>query len=253
MDNVNVLEINNENLDREGSFCLRSKPKSSGYQNKNNWLKESFQEGLRYLKLMENGKPAGFIEYTPIEHSSRVVYGENYYVIHCLWVSVTGKGYASRLIQECIQNAREQNKAGVLVITNPNTSWTPGKDVFLKNNFKEIDAAPYGFELLVHKFDNTTPAPYFPKDWDLRLKRFDNLTILRTHQCPFVDIATENLEHGASKLGIQADIIDLKNREELLELSPTPYGIFGAIYKGKLITFHRLTVHSAIKRLKALS
>jgi len=39
------------------------------------------------------GGMAGSIEYTPIEYSSRVVYGENYLVIHCLWINITGKGY----------------------------------------------------------------------------------------------------------------------------------------------------------------
>ena len=71
-------------------------------------------------------------------------------------------------------------------------------------------------------------------------------------KCPFVDIATENIVSGANKLGISSSIIDINNREELLRLSPTPYGIFGVVYKNKLITYHRLTVHSAIKRLKEL-
>lgn len=223
----------------------------TGYINKNKWLNGRFNEGLKYIKIMENSKPTGFIEYTPIEYSSRVVYGENYLVIHCLWVSITGKGYASKLINKCIQDAKKQNKDGVIVITNPDTSWTPSKDIFIKNNFIEVDNAPNGFELLVNKFGHS-PAPYFPNDWDVRLKPFENLTILRTQQCPFVDISIDNVIMGADKLGIKAEIINIKNREELLRLSPTPYGIYGVIYKNKLVSFHRLTVHSAMRRLKEL-
>lgn len=249
---MEMVELDEENLDDQGCYCLRSKPNSTGYMNKNKWLTERFYEGLKYIKIMEDCKPAGFIEYTPIEYSSRVVYGENYLVIHCLWVNVTGKGYASKLINQCIQDAKEQNKAGVIVVTNPNTSWTPSKDIFIKNNFIEVDRAPYGFELLVHKFGNA-PDPYFPNDWEERLKPFKDLTILRTQQCPFVEIATVNVIEGANKLGINGKIIDIKNREELLRLSPTPYGIYGVIFKNKLIAFHRLTVHSAMKRLKELS
>ena len=246
-----MVELDEGNLEDRGCYCLRSKPNSTGYINKNKWLMGRFREGLKYIKIMENGKPAGFIEYTLIEYSSRVVYGENYLVIHCLWVNITGKGYASKLINKCIQDAKEQNKDGVIVITNPNTSWTPSKDIFIKNNFIEVDHAPYGFELLVNKFGNS-PDPYFPNDWDERLKPFKKLTILRTQQCPFVDISTDNVVKGANKLGINAEIIDIKNREELLRLSPTPYGIYGGIYKNKLISFHRLTVHSVMKRLKDL-
>lgn len=84
------------------------------------------------------------------------------------------------------------------------------------------------------------------------MKNSDELTIFRTNQCPFVDVATENMLEGARKLGLEAKVIDMKNREELMALSPTPYGIFGVTYRGRLVTFHRLTVHSAIKKLKSL-
>lgn len=252
MQQVELVELNEANMESAGCYCLRSKPGSSGYINKNGWLLGRFQEGLKYLKISENGKAAGFIEYTPIEYSSRVVHGENYMVIHCLWVQITGKGYASALIERCLQDAREQGKDGVIVITNSNTSWTPGKDVFLKHQFEEIEQAPYGFELLAHKFGKS-PDPYFPKDWEERLNRISGLTILRTQQCPFLDIATDNVVEAAKKLGIRPEIIDMKSRDQLLRMSPTPYGVYGVIYRNQLISFHRLTVHSAMKRLKELS
>lgn len=248
---IEMVELEEGNIEQQGCFCLRSKPNSPGYRNKKGWLKDRFREGLKYIKIMEDNKPAGFIEYTPIEHSSRVVFGEDYLVIHCLWVSITGKGYASKLIQQCIEAAKEQNKSGVVVITNPDTSWTPSKDIFIKNNFEEISRAPYGFELLVHQLKDA-PKPYFPGDWDDRLKRFEDLTIIRTQQCPFIDIAKDNVVTGADKLGIQATIIDVENREELMRLSPTPYGVYGVIYKNQLLSFHRLTIHSAMKKLREL-
>jgi L-amino acid N-acyltransferase YncA len=246
-----LRELNGECLGDKGCYCLRSKPGSRGYQNKNLWLAERFAEGLKYVRIMEDGKHAGFIEYTPIEFSSRAVYGENYLVIHCLWVHVTGKGYASQLIERCLEDARKQQKAGVVVITNPDTSWTPSADIFIKHGFVEKGRAPYGFQLMVHKFADDTD-PYFPDNWEKRLEPFQELTILRMPQCPFVEIAADNLTAAAEKLGLKANIIELTSREELLQLSPTPYGIYGAVYKGTLISYHRLTVHSAVKRLKAL-
>jgi hypothetical protein len=72
-------------------------------------------------------------------------------------------------------------------------------------------------------------------------------------QCPYVEVAADNLTIAAEKLGLRVYIIELKNREELLRLSPTPYGIYGAFYKKTLISYHRLTVHSAMKRLRALA
>lgn len=212
MDLQEIIELSEGNISSEGCYCLRSKPNSSGYQGKKNWLGSSFDKGMKYVKLLENGKQAGFIEYVPIEHSSRVIYGENYIVIHCLWIGVVGKGYASALIQHCLEDARRQHKAGVVVITNAETSWTPSKDIFIKNHFIEIDNAPYGFELLVHTFYDAAP-PYFPQNWEERL-RFQDLTILQTQQCPYLDIARPKIfwKLPLSSVSRQLSLISLAER-----------------------------------------
>lgn len=247
-----LVELESSMLEGIGSYCLRSKKNSTGYINKNKWLEKSFKEGLRYIQLMEGAKQVGFIEYAESEYSSRVVHAENYFVIHCLWVSQTGKGYGSKLIKRSIEDARMHSKKGVVVVTNSDTSWTPSRDIFLKHDFKLVDKAPYQFELLVYQFDSEDSLPYFPINWDERVGKFQELTILRSFQCPYVEVATENIVKGATKLGLNVNIIDLTNRKELMELSPTPYGIYSVIYKGKLLSFHRLTVHSVIKRLKEM-
>ncbi|MFJ7982655.1 GNAT family N-acetyltransferase [Lysinibacillus xylanilyticus] len=253
MSKIELIELNNELLEGIGSYCLRSKKKSNGYLNKNEWLNNRFEEGLKYVQVIDNKKQVGFIEYTEAENSSRVVHANGYLVIHCLWVSEVGKGYGTSLINKCIEDAKKQAKKGIVVISNSKTSWVPSKEIFLKNDFQLIDTAPYDFELLVYPLSYEAEQPYFPNDWMDRLKNFNNLTILRSFQCPYVEIATENIITGAKKLNIPVELIDLKDREELMELSPTPYGIFSVIYKGQLLTFHRLTVHSVIKKLRELS
>lgn len=253
MSNIQLVELdNNKILEGMGSYCLRSEQKSEGFIRKHNWLNNQFENGLKYIQLFENNKQVGFIEYTEAEFSSRVVHADNYLVIHCLWVSVNGKGYGTKLINICLQDAKKRSKQGVVVVTNSETSWTASKDIFLKNNFTLVDTAPYNFELLAYQFDNNGVLPIFPTNWEERVEKFNGLTILRSFQCPYVEIATENMITGAYKLGIDVRIIDLKNREELMQLAPTPYGIYSVIFKGQLITFHRLTVHSVIKRLKEL-
>lgn len=252
MANIQMIEVNTEMLEGIGSYCLRSKKKSQGYINKNKWLNKRFEEGLKYIQLLKNNKQVGFIEYTDAEFSSRVVHADDYLVIHCLWVSETGKGHGAKLINKCIQDAKSRLKKGVIVVTNSETSWTPSKEIFLKNNFKLIDTAPYQFELLVYRFENNTSLPTFPTNWENRIQRFQELTILRSFQCPYVEVATENLITAANELGLDVNVIDLKNRGELMELSPTPYGIFSIVFKGTLISFHRLTIHSVMKRLKEL-
>jgi N-acetylglutamate synthase-like GNAT family acetyltransferase len=247
---IQMVELDTKIIEGMGSYCLRSKKKSIGYMNKNKWLNERFEEGLRYIQLIEDKKQVGFIEYTEAEFSFRVVHAENYLIIHCLWVSETGKGYGTKLINKCLDDAKKQAKQGVAVVTNPDTSWTPSKEIFINNHFKLVDTAPFNFELLAYQFENGTTLPIFPTNWDERVKKFDTLAILRSFQCPYVEVATENIIVAANKLGIDVKIIDLQNREELMELSPTPYGIFSVVFKGRLISFHRLTAHSVMKRLK---
>ncbi|UNK19949.1 GNAT family N-acetyltransferase [Paenibacillus sp. N3/727] len=253
MENVQLIELDHELLEGTGSYCLRSKRNSEGYANKNKWLMNRFEEGLKYVQLFENQKQVGFIEYMEAESSYRVVSADHYLVIHCLWVSVTGKGHGTTLIHKCLEDAQKLGKQGVVVVTSSETSWTPSKDIFLRNNFKIVDTAPFGFELLVHQFIDDSSSPYFPTNWEERLKPFNKLTILRSFQCPYVEIATNNVVEGANHLGIEAEIYDFNNRDELMKMSPTPYGIYSVIYKGQLIAFHRLTVHSVIKRLKQIN
>lgn len=250
--NVELVEYNNELIEGMGSFCLRSKKKSSGYLNKNKWLNNRFEEGLKYVQVIDNKKQVGFIEYTEAEFSSRVVHADGYLVIHCLWVSEVGKGYGTRLLSKCIEDAKKSSKKGIVVITNSKTSWAPSKEIFLNNGFQLIDTAPYDFELLVYSLSSEAEQPYFPNDWEERLKKFNGLTVLRSFQCPYVEIATENIIAAANKLTIPVELIELKDREELMELSPTPYGIFSVIYKRQLLTFHRLTIHSVFKKIKAI-
>lgn len=251
MPEVGLVELTKEGLDGKGCFCLRSEPKSAGFAGKNKWLADRFEEGLKYIKMTEDGKAAGFIEYAPIQHSSRVVLGDDYLVIHCLWVQNTGKGYATQLIRECLRDAEEQGKAGVIVVANEETSWTPGKAVFLRNGFEKVGEAPHGFELLAFRIGEGS-VPYFPNNWEERASSYRRLTIFTSPQCPFVEVAKANMLEAAGQLGLEADVVVLDDRDKLLALSPTPYGIYGVVYKGRLVAYHRLTVHSAKKRLKAM-
>jgi L-amino acid N-acyltransferase YncA len=249
MKDINIIELNSENMDKYGCFCLKSQSDSKGYINKNNWLKERFSEGLKYLLISKDNKNScGFIEYTPAEHAWRGIYADNYLVIHCLWTTAVGKGFGSYLIQKCIEDARAQNKYGVVVLTNSKESWIASKDVFIKNGFKLVGTTLGSFELLVYKLGDYQ-APFFPTDWEERAKKLgDGLTILRAYQCPYVEVATNNILEGANPAGVKATIIDIKDRNEMMNLTPSPYGIFNVVYKGKLANFHRMTVRSA-KRL----
>ncbi|WP_052647044.1 hypothetical protein [Paenibacillus terrae] len=81
---------------------------------------------------------------------------------------------------------------------------------------------------------------------------YEGLTILRTHQCPYLEVATQNIIEAAEKVGVQPKIMHIQDRSQLMELSPTPYGVFHVICNGELISYHRLTARSFAKNLSML-
>lgn len=235
-----------------GIYCMRSMKKATGYKKKIGWTDDKVNEGLTYVQLKLGKKTMGFIEYAPGEASCRVVNADGYIVIHCLWIGEIGKGYGSQLIQLCIDDAKIQNKKGVAVLTNSDTAWSSSEKIFIKQGFECVEEGPYSFNLYVKKFDNSD-NPYFPNNWNERLERFsEGLTILRTDQCPYLEVATNNILDAAKAINICPEIIYMNDRPKVMELSPTPYGVFSVIYNGKLISYHRLTTHSFLKKLKSV-
>lgn len=194
----------------------------------------------------------GFIEYIPGEYTWRAVYAPGYLVIHCLWVvgKGKGKGYGTRLLQACLDEARDQGKRGVVMVTSSGT-WLAGKELFISNGFTELDQAPPPFQLLVHRFD-TAPDPTFPDDWPARQAAFGpGLTVVRTPQCPYVENATHDFMQFAAEKGIPTRVVELTTAQEVQEQAPCPYGIFSVVYDGRLFSYTYLIRADFEKRLAA--
>ncbi|MFC2055853.1 GNAT family N-acetyltransferase, partial [Chloroflexota bacterium] len=100
--------------------------------------------------VYENGRSVGFIEYIPGESAWRAVNAEDYLVIHCIWVVGRGKkkGYGSRLLNECLKDARRSNKRGVSMVTSSG-NWLADKKLLVNNGFEVVAHAPPSFDLLV--------------------------------------------------------------------------------------------------------
>ncbi|WHY77405.1 hypothetical protein QNH20_25655 [Neobacillus sp. WH10] len=48
METIEMVDLDEGKLDAQGCYCLGSKPNSTGYINKNKWLTERFNEGLKF-------------------------------------------------------------------------------------------------------------------------------------------------------------------------------------------------------------
>ena len=237
-----IKTVDASNVDESGFFCYMSKRKEAGYKQKRDWLEARFAEGMKLKVIHEiGGRDTAFIEYIPGEYAWRAVHAKGYMIIHCLWVvgKGKGKGYSKVLIEECLNDAREQKMKGVAMLTSDRT-WLACKDVFEHNGFTEVDSAPPSFQLMVNRF-GSAPEPVLPSDWDARARAFGKgLTIIRTPQCPYIENGTNSILSFAEERDIKAKVVELKTAEEVQERSPFAYGVFGTVLDGKPVAYQYL-------------
>jgi len=253
-EDVEIVTVDATNVEKEGFLCYKSKSKTEGYQRKLNWLRERFQEGMKikllHLRQFEGPRGAfGFIEYTPGEYAWRPVNAKNYLFVHCLWVigRHKGKGYASRLLQTCLDDAQKQRKDGVAMVSRSGGGWLAGKRILLANGFEAVDHAPFSFNLLVKKLHDA-PSPTFPTDWEKRAARHGSgLTIVHSNQCPYIDALVKATLSTAREHGIECREVEFKSARDVQLNAPSPYGTYGAVYNGRLLAYYPIGGRDLLK------
>ena len=248
-----IVDLTMENIDDLGMFCLKTKRKSPGYQNKLKWLEDRFQEGLKYkLLLVDEGKKdlvsRGFVEYIPGEFAWRGVDAPGYAFIHCIWVigRHKGQGYGQKLLKTCLEDSKGTH--GIAVLTSPKGHWLPRNSLFLKNGFTRVDASPLGFELLALKFAKHAPAPKINPPQEKETNYGPGVTVLTTGQCPYLPDAADLFESVARDLGLPYQQVVLKTPGEAQNNGFCPHGAFAVLYNGRFIT-HK---HERREKFKAL-
>jgi L-amino acid N-acyltransferase YncA len=247
-----IIAVDRTNVDETGFFCYMSKRKSEGYLRKLAWTKARFDEGMRIrmLRLPERG----FIEYIPGEIAWRAVHAPGYMIIHCLWVvgKSKGRGLGGRLLAECVADARKAGMVGVAMVTSEG-NWLAGKKLLETQGFRAVDTAPPSFTLMV-KTLKPGPLPRFPGDWAERAARCGaGLTIFHSAQCPYLIDATRIILEAAAKKRIKARVIELKTAQEVQDQSPSPYGAFSIVYRGRVLSHHYLSEESLLTALDRAS
>jgi len=242
MSSFSIATVNAENVEQLGFFCVKSK-KHPGYVAKSSWLRQRFDEGMRIkLLLTDDGGQAGFLEYVPGEYTWRVVHAPDYLVIHCIWVSSREspfKGMASILLEESLKDAETSAKRGVAVVTSDGP-WMVGRDVFIKNGFGLVDETGPHYQLLARQIGAGSP-PSFPRDLSQRLSTSRGLRLFYADQCPYVGKAVAELPEVAGRYGIRLHLVELKDAAEARARMPSPYGVFGLVYEGRLLADHPIS------------
>jgi len=247
-DELRIVSVTEENIDREGFFCMKSRKTAEGYLHKKEWLVERFREGMK-LHILYNGKRSfAFIEYLPGEYAWRAVYAEGYMFIHCLWSVGKGQkhGYASTLLEMCEKDARDVGMNGIAVLTSAKP-WLVDAPFFINKGYSVAVEAEPAFKLLVKKFKDA-PDPSLPTNWGERINSHgEGLSVVHACQCPFVPDAIGHIRTGAEELSIPSRAVELNSPAEIRDKAPSPYGVFGTVYNGRLLSYHYLLKKDMIK------
>lgn len=236
MDKITIIDTDHTNIINYG-ICGYKDIKREGYPEKIGWIEKMKAHGLTIKTLMtESAGNQGMIEWIDSEYAMRPVTAENYLFINCLFVGFKkefkGNGYASKLIELCIEDAKNRNKFGVCVVTRKG-SFMPGREVFAKKGFKITDTAKPDFELLTLSFTSETKNPLFNESVrKIDEKYAKGIFVFRSNQCPYsVKNVKEIEEAAASDFNREVTVVNLNNPAEAQQ-SPSPFGTFCVVIDG---------------------
>lgn len=230
--------ISLENIDVEHLCCaIADKKHQQGVSIKKQWLREQIPQGHTFRKLDERGKV--FIEYAPLETAWVPVVGKNYIYIHCLWVSgaFKGKGYATQLLNYCIDDAKKQGKSGVCVLASKKKMpFLSEKKFMQKFGFDVVDAVGE-YELLALAFDENKPA--FPQSARKQSIESKALTIYYGMQCPNIPDCIAQIKAYCANNNISVNLIAVDTLEKAKNL-PCIFNNWAVFYNGQFQTVHLL-------------
>lgn len=239
-----IIDVNEQNLEEYGLFCKQSQKKEVGYQNKIVWIKERFKEGMKYKLLqVTEGKRSpfrGFIEYIPGEYNWRGIDANGFMVVHCIWVvgRHKQKGYASKLLEFCINDAKEAGMHGVVGMSAEKGGWLPRKGFYDKNGFERVDEYPPHFGLYARFLSDDVPKPKFHEISGDKMKTYDKgITILYSDQCPYIPIVIDDIKQFAENSNLSLQTIKLMDSKEAQLNQIHPYGTYCIVCNGEVMSY----------------
>lgn len=235
-----IIEVTPENAEQETFFCIKD-IKTPAFKSKQKWFKKRYEEGLR-LKILKDDKDKmlGFIEYVSAINAWRPVNANNFMFIHCIVVyskKNRKQGYGSLLIKEVVKEAKSRNMDGVCVMTSKG-SWIANKEVFIKNNFVEVDKRGR-FELFSRKWNAKAKDPEL-FNWTIQQQKYQGWNLVYAGQCPWHEKSVEALLKVAIDAGIDLKLTKIETAKEA-QNSPSGFGVFNLLHNGKLLEDHYLS------------
>ncbi len=246
MKEFNTVDLTPDNFADYGVCGYKDIAKHKELRAKLDWFTEYYPKGLRIKVIVSpTGGYQGMIEYIPGEYAHRPVIARGFMFIHCIFAGFRnefkGKGFATALIEECINDAKNQKMKGVSVVTRKG-SFMANSEIFIKNGFVIVDLSKPDFQLLVKKFNPGDLDPCFNKEVLNDLKKYDQgLTIFRSPQCPYTEKnVMAIMDTAKNKFKIKTQLIDLRDHLSA-QSTPNPFGTFALIYNGEIISHHPIS------------
>lgn len=237
--------ITKENLDAEHICCSISN-KDEGVKLKKEWMKKQIDNGLVFRKLDERGKV--FIEYLPAEYAFAPVEAEGYLYINCFWVSGKFKkqGHGKSLLTSCIEDAKAQDKKGVVVLSSKKKKPFLSDPKFLKKYGFEIADTALDYELLYYPLKEGAK----PKFLD-HVGKAEGNKLYYSHQCPHTEKYVKLVEDVAKREGMPLEVVFIDSIEEAKE-APCPFTTYSLFLNGEFITNEILTEKKFLELIKPL-
>lgn len=247
---MEYIRVTKENIDKEHICCAISSNKDVQVISKKDWLRDSFDDGLVFLKSVERGKC--FIEYIPAENAWNPIDAKDYMYIDCLWVSGSfkGHGYSSELLEQCINDSKEKGKKGLCILCASKKKPFLSDPKFLKHKgFMPCDEADNGVELWYLPFDDINEKPRFKecaKHVSINEKGY---VLYYTSQCPFNAKYVPMLEDIAKEHNVPFKAIHITTKKQAQSV-PTPITTYALFYDGEYLTNEQMNVNKFLRLVK---
>jgi hypothetical protein len=123
----------------------------------------------------------------------------------------------------------------------------------LKKGFEAVDTAKPDFELLARKLDTAAADPRFKPDMTAGLEKYGTgVTVLRSPQCPYTEKnVTAIIKTAQQDFGLDTTVIDLDDAETA-QTAPCPFGTFGIVYNGEVISHHPISKTRFVNIMKSI-
>ncbi len=246
---MEYIRVTNENLEKEHICCAIANNNDIQVSSKKAWLTERFEEGLVFLKSAERGKC--FIEYIPAENAWVPIKADEYMYIDCLWVSGSfkGHGYSTALLNACIDDSKEKNKAGICILSASKKMPFLSDPKFLEHKgFKVCDESDNGIQLWYLPFIKDAEKPKFKECAKHPHIDESGYVLYYTDQCPYNAKYVPVLEKTAKDNGIEFKAIKLDTRQKA-QNAPTPVTNYAFFHDGEYVTNEQMNDKRFLKRV----